>query len=153
MANVIILIYGEGRHLVPKPADYESLLDIARVKFPELHNLDNHNIAFHVTPEWFNGDVELDRNAFAEVQDREILRISTTASGTAQQPCNYFKIRGDSVLTVRPDEMKVLPPGWLKLWFIHGKCMTNRASALHQTLAYLHLALGVETYTNVSSSY
>lgn len=51
MAGVIVLIYGEGRHLVPKPADYETLVDVARVKFPELYDFDNDTIAFHFTPE------------------------------------------------------------------------------------------------------
>lgn len=126
MASVIILIYGEGRHLVPKPADSEILLDVARVKFPELNNFDNDNIAFHFTPKWFDGEVELDRNAFTEVQDREVLRISTNVSGTAQQPYSYFKIRGETVLNVGLQEWKVLPSGWLRMWFFHSKCMTNR---------------------------
>lgn len=118
-----MLIYGEGRHLVPKPADYETLLDVARVKFPELYDFDHDTIAFHFTPEWFGDEVVLDRNAFAQVQDRDILRITATASAAAQQPWNKFKVQNDAVsATVSSDA----PTGWMKLWFIHGKRTPNR---------------------------
>ncbi|KAI3394455.1 hypothetical protein diail_2647 [Diaporthe ilicicola] len=79
MASVIILIHGGTRHLVPTPADYESLLDVAHAKFRELDGVNDDNIAFHFTPDWFDGEVEMDRGAFSEVQNRAILRITTTA--------------------------------------------------------------------------
>lgn len=91
----------------------------------------------------------LDRNAFAEVQDRDVLRITATSSAAAQQPCNKFKIQNDAVsATVSSDA----PTGWMKLWFIHGKCTSNRMWP-HQTLAYLHLELCAKAYADGSSSY
>lgn len=126
MASVIILIYGEGRHLVPKPADYESLLDVARVKFPELYDFDLNNITFHITPEWFDGEVELDRKAFAEVHDRGVIRIITTPSATLSPPHDHFVIQKDSVSAIDPYEMEFLPLGWVKLEFVHGKSRISR---------------------------
>lgn len=79
MASVIIITYGQRRHLIHKPNNYDSLLDIAFEKFPELEDVDDRDIAFNFTPEWFNGEVQVDRSAFSEVHARAILRITTTA--------------------------------------------------------------------------
>lgn len=151
MASVIVLVYGEGRHLVPKPADYETLLDVAHVKFRELYDFDEDNIDFHFTPRWLGDEVVLDRNVLAQVQDRDVLRITATASAAAKQPCNIFKIQDNAVSAiVSADEM---PAGWMKLRFIHGKCTPNRKCAPHQTLEHLHLELCARVYADENSSY
>lgn len=129
MATVIILSYGEGRHLINKPADYQTLLDFTRVKFPELELVYDHEIAFHFTPEWFDGEVELDRNAFAEVHNRAVLRVTTTASPPAQRPdpvpspFSDVEIGEDVFWTPIPG---VSPPTWsTKLTVVYGKYITN----------------------------
>ncbi|KAL2279646.1 hypothetical protein FJTKL_13328 [Diaporthe vaccinii] len=103
MANVIILSYDEGGYLVPKPADYDHLIDIARTKFPDLYGVDNDSITFHFTPEWFDSEVKLDRDAFAEVHNRAVLRITTTASAPAQGWGNDGNIQAGGLADPRSD--------------------------------------------------
>lgn len=97
MTIVIILIYGETRHLVPKPADYATLVDVARAKFHELDGVATDNIAFHFTPEWFDTEVELDRGAFSEVHPRAVLRITANVSVPAQQPSHKVEAQDADV--------------------------------------------------------
>lgn len=112
MASVIILSLGEGRHLVCKPTDYATLIDVARTKFPELDGVDNDNIAFHFTPEWFDNEVKLDGDAFGEVHNRAVLRITTTASALPPCPANGGSIEGDV-------------DGMITFRVIHGKCIVK----------------------------
>lgn len=146
MANVIILIYGEGRHLVPKPANYESLLDIAHVKFPKLYDFDLNNIAFHVTPDWFDGEVELDRNAFAEVHNHAILRITTPALAPAKMAGNDGNIQAGGFEGPAPGNLP--PHRILKFCVIHGKCILN-PRYLYARMWYSPAV----AYTDGSSSY
>lgn len=97
MAIVIILIYGESRHLIPKPADYANLIDVARAKFHELGGVATDNIAFHFTPEWFDAEVELDRGAFSEVHPHAVLRITATVSAPAQHPSHKVEVQDAGV--------------------------------------------------------
>ncbi|KAL1875466.1 hypothetical protein Daus18300_003205 [Diaporthe australafricana] len=132
MANVIILIHGDSRHLVPKPADYADLLDVTREKFHEFHAVDDNNIAFHFTPEWFDGEVEIDGGAFAEVQNRAILRVTITPSPGS----DVAKVRDGDVsehhtgsASIKHDgrssaDIDDLPVDSIKLSFIHVP--TNR---------------------------
>ena len=93
MAIVIILVYGESRHLIPKPANYATLVDVAHAKFRELDGVANDNIAFHFTPEWFDAEVQMDGDAFSEVHARAVLRITTTVSAPAQPPGPDLKVQ------------------------------------------------------------
>lgn len=123
MAGVIILSYGEGDCLVPKPADYKALIDVARNKFPELNGIDNDSITFHFTPEWFDGEVKLDRGAFNEVHNRAVLRITTTASALSQHiGDDDDKIQAGGV--VGPCS-NYLPDETMSICVILGKCMVN----------------------------
>lgn len=141
MANVIILSYGEGGYLVPKPADYDHLIDIARTKFPDLYGVDNDSITFHFTPEWFDSEVTLDRDAFAEVHNRAVLRITTTAFAPAQGWGNDGNIQAGAFADPRSDYV----PYAMEICVIHGKCMVN--------LRHPHVVLSTVAYTNGSSSY
>lgn len=97
MAIVIILVYGESRHLIPKPADYATLIDVVRAKFHELGGVATDNIAFHFTPEWFDAEVELDRGAFSEVHARAVLRITATVSAPVQHPSHKVEAQDADV--------------------------------------------------------
>lgn len=120
MAGVIILSYGEGGYLVPKPADYDILIDVARAKFPELYEVDNDSITFNFTPEWFDREVKLDRDAFAEVHNRAALRITTTAFAPAQRSGKDGKIQAGGLAGQLSDD-----PAYevMRLCVIHGKCI------------------------------
>lgn len=141
MANVIILSYGEGGYLVPKPADYATLIDVARAKFPELYGVDNDSITFHFTPEWFDREVKLDRDAFAEVHNRAVLRITTTAFAPAQRSGNDGKIQAGGFAGPRSDDL----PFEMRLGVIHGKCIVNPR--------HPHIVLPAMAYTNGNSSF
>ncbi|KKY30686.1 putative ubiquitin family protein [Diaporthe ampelina] len=113
MANIIILVYNERRHLVPKPADYETLIDVARTKFPELEESKDDDVSFSFTPKWFDGEVELDLDALAEVHNRAILRVTTAAS--SQHP-NDDDVEAQADGVAGPMPSKISPPlGWMRL--------------------------------------
>ncbi|KAK7709899.1 hypothetical protein SLS64_006144 [Diaporthe eres] len=151
MANVIILSYGEGRHLINKPADYETLLDFTRVKFPELEVVYDDEIAFHFTPEWFDGDVELDRDAFAEVHNRAVLRITTTAFAPAQRSGNNGNIQAGGFADPRSD---YLPCEVMSIGIIHvptdRKTWFNMKprTTFSQLMACAATRLGVDLYAH-----
>lgn len=123
MASVIILRYNDDAHLVPKPADYATLISVARAKFPELHEVDNDSIVFHFTPEWFNSEVKLDRDAFAEVHNRAVLRITTTATVPAQHLGKNDIIQAGDLADSHSYD--VPPDAIIRLCVIDGKCMVN----------------------------
>lgn len=121
MASVIILRYNDDGHLVPKPADYATLISVARAKFPELYEVGTDSIVFHFTPEWFDSEVKLDRDAFAEVHNRAVLRITATAIVPDQHPGkNDSNQAGDFADS---DSDDVPPEELIRLKVIHGKCM------------------------------
>lgn len=127
MPILIILVYGEDRKLVEKPATYDNLLKVARNKFPEVEHASNNEIAFHFTPAWFNDEVELDGTSFADVHARAILRITTAASASAQHPGNDDdEIQDDSVVGPIPALSGALPPlGRMRLFVLFCRCMAN----------------------------
>lgn len=123
MASVIILRYNDDAHLVPQPADYATLIRVARAKFPELHEVDNDSIVFHFTPEWFNSEVKLDRDAFAEVHNRAVLRITTTATVPAQHLGKNDIIQAGDLADSHSYDIP--PDAIIRLCVIDGKCMVN----------------------------
>lgn len=141
MASVIILVYGDYRLLVPKPANYAALIDVARDNFSELSQVSDDNITFHFTPEWFDREVKLDRNAFAEVHTRAVLRVATTTSAPAQNPENDgCKVQDGDVAVLRFGHE-------FNLCFIHGKFMVNPRHL------QAHVEFSVVTYTDGRSAH
>lgn len=129
MESLIILVYGQDRKLVQKPADYKALLEIARDKFLDLDCASNDEITFHFIPKWFENEVELDGSSFADVYDRAILRITTTAPASATHPDgDDIEIQDNSFGVVGPMPMfsGALPPlGWMRVRVFYGRCMAN----------------------------
>lgn len=129
MESLIILVYGESRKLVQKPANYETLLNVMRGRFPELKYAADDEVAFHFTPEWFDSEVELDRGSFVDVYDRAVLRITTAASAPVRHPGNgiiNIEEDGPDVMGPMPPFSGALPPlGWMRVRIVYGRCMTN----------------------------
>lgn len=123
MASFIILHHGESGHLVPKPANYATLINVARAKFSKLYEVDNDSITFNFTPEWYDGEVELDRDAFAAVHNRAVLRITTTTVAPAQHPGNDGIIQTGGVANQGAGCLVL--EGRMSLYVVHGKCTMN----------------------------
>lgn len=143
MADLIILVYGKSRKLVQKPADYKSLIDATRDKFPELLHAADDEIAFHFTPKWFDREVELDDGSFADVYARAVLRITTATATLAQHAGNEdVNLEYNGIVGPMPPLSGDLPPlGWMKMRVTCGRCIT------------IPKTLSAVAYTDGSSSY